>query len=245
MSATTEEGQLSRLIELEGAFNLRDVGGYHTVAGRSTRWRRLLRSDSLHRVNSEDLARLVDLRVANILDLRSPGEIEFTGQGLLAYGPFNLVSVPTGDNASTRTDDEPLAERYLAYLSGDGISKAIAELANVSSRPTVVSCFFGKDRTGTLIALILDLLGVQRETIIADYALTSSRMGPLIARLRQDELYRSTLEQTAPSRLAADPATMRSFLNAVDEHYGSVELWALSSGLGRDVIEQLRENLLV
>ena len=37
-----------RQLVLEGAYNVRDIGGYATTDARSTRWRSLLRGDSLH-----------------------------------------------------------------------------------------------------------------------------------------------------------------------------------------------------
>ena len=46
---------VARRVELEGAFNLRDLGGYRTASGRRIRWRRLFRSDSLHRLTGPDL----------------------------------------------------------------------------------------------------------------------------------------------------------------------------------------------
>ncbi|MDE3082389.1 MAG: tyrosine-protein phosphatase [Acidobacteriota bacterium] len=245
MCATMSDGRPSRHIDLDGVFNLRDVGGYLCATGERTKWRRLFRSDALHRVTHADLSRLVTLGVVNILDLRASNEIEFAGLGAIMNGAFNVVSSPVGDDIATRTGGESLADRYLAYLSGDGMAQAITELSRLLSAPTIVSCFFGKDRSGTLIALVLSLVGVERDVIIADYALTSTRMGPLISLLQRDEIYRSTIERTEPSRLAADSATMRSFLNTVDERYGSPLLWATKSGIRLDVIDRLRENLLV
>jgi protein-tyrosine phosphatase len=57
---TTTQAEGLRRIELEGAFNVRDVGGYPTADGQTTRWRRLLRSDSLHRLTPEAQRRLRD-----------------------------------------------------------------------------------------------------------------------------------------------------------------------------------------
>ena len=71
-------------IELEGAANVRDVGGLPTGDGRQTAARRLLRSDNLQGLTGDDVSRLVDdLGVTTVIDLRSPPEVSAEGPGPL------------------------------------------------------------------------------------------------------------------------------------------------------------------
>src|SRR5207237_9711384 len=73
-------GASERTISFEGCLNFRDLGGYATRDGRVVRWRRLFRSDSLHRMSASDVARLLDeLGVVTVLDLRTPTERERGG----------------------------------------------------------------------------------------------------------------------------------------------------------------------
>ena len=74
--------------------------------------------------------------------------------------------------------DESLANRYLWYLEiGRGaFARAIGILADAANYPIVFHCAAGKDRTGVLAALILDIVGVERRAIVEDYVLTASRM---------------------------------------------------------------------
>ena len=46
--------QLERRLPLEGACNVRDLGGYEIDGGGSTRWNRFLRGDSPHRLTASD-----------------------------------------------------------------------------------------------------------------------------------------------------------------------------------------------
>ncbi len=62
--------QPKRHLRLEGTYNVRDIGGYRTTDGRHTRWRRLLRADSLHRLTPASQAALVDYGVRTVIDLR-------------------------------------------------------------------------------------------------------------------------------------------------------------------------------
>ena len=56
----------SRHLDVDGAYNIRDLGGYPTADGRKTRWRTFLRADSLHRLTAESQQALVDYGVRGI-----------------------------------------------------------------------------------------------------------------------------------------------------------------------------------
>ncbi|MHB8826416.1 MAG: tyrosine-protein phosphatase [Acidimicrobiales bacterium] len=249
MKLSTFDNVPSRVIELEEVFNLRDLGGYPTGDGRSTRWRQLFRSDALHRITTADLDTLTGLGITTVIDLRSQSEIAFAGQGLLLNSAITFVTTHDGDDDraqdGTMRSVGPLSHRYLDYLANERLHIAIKRLADSDCYPAIINCFFGKDRTGVLAALLLEILGVDRSIVISDYALSSSRTGALIARLKEDPLYRETLEQTDPSLLAADPSTMSTFLQAVDERYGGAESWARAGGIVSSDLARLRANLLV
>ena len=71
-------------LELQGAVNVRDVGGLPTVDGRTTRSGVLLRSDNLQDLTEDDVAQLLDQRgLKTVIDLRSTGEVHLAGPGPL------------------------------------------------------------------------------------------------------------------------------------------------------------------
>lgn len=71
-------------LELQGAVNVRDVGGLPTVDGRTTRSGVLLRSDNLQDLTEDDVAQLLEQRgLKTVIDLRSGGELHLTGPGPL------------------------------------------------------------------------------------------------------------------------------------------------------------------
>jgi hypothetical protein len=74
---------IERRIRLQGSYNFRDIGGYASATGQTVRWKRLYRSDALHQLTPEDLEILQPLGVSTLLDLRSIGELELTGQSQL------------------------------------------------------------------------------------------------------------------------------------------------------------------
>ena len=69
---------MKRHLNLAGADNIRDLGGYTTTAGRQTRWQVLLRADSLHQLTPNDQRHLLDLGLRTIIDLRRSRPILFS-----------------------------------------------------------------------------------------------------------------------------------------------------------------------
>lgn len=241
-----------RLVPFEGVLNFRDLGGYETSDGRRTRWGRLFRSDALHDLTDDDLATFRGLGIAAVVDLRSFSEVERTGRGLLAQEPLKFLHTPVLSNRETdesrvmEFDENYLTRRYLQYLDvgAPAFVSVIEEMARPENYPLVFNCFLGKDRTGTLAALVLSCLGVERASIVGDYALTDARVAFIVEKLRRDPVHRDTIDQTDPILLSAREATMSNFLSAVDERFGGPVAWVQSAGVAPGTIERLQDLLL-
>ena len=81
----------------QGSFNFRDLGGYPGHDGRHTRWGRLFRSDALHELTADDVARLRELGLRTVVDLRTERELHRSGRGPLGPEPVafhHLAVVP-------------------------------------------------------------------------------------------------------------------------------------------------------
>lgn len=136
-----------------------------------------------------------------------------------------------GQRRHTEPDDEvhgwsnqPVARVYLRYLRHrpDSIAAALREIAAAAGTPgaTLVHCAAGKDRTGVVVALALDLVGVHREAITADYLATVPHAAALLARLQSSPTYADDVRDTTPADHAPRPETMPAFFAAVDQHLG-------------------------
>lgn len=85
---TTANSTTSRWIALDGAANVRDLGGLPTVDGRSTLANRLIRSDNLQGLTPTDVRLLVDERdVRAVADLRTAIEVNSEGPGPMTREP--------------------------------------------------------------------------------------------------------------------------------------------------------------
>lgn len=240
----------ARRIVLEGCLNFRDLGGYPTRDGRRTRWGRLYRSDSLHHLTTADARHLDErLDVDVVIDLRSTHELEREGRGPLAGAERRFHHLPFVDadlsQASSLGDEIPLADRYflLARLATDPIVRALEVLAE-TERSAVFYCAAGKDRTGILAALVLALLGVDDDTIAADYALTRAALEAIVERLGRSRGYRAMLAALPPDTMTAEPTTIVAFLARIREHFGDVERFLVDGGLRADTASRLRDRLL-
>ncbi len=255
MSGVDHDGGMEprdRLVPLSGAFNFRDLGGYRTRDGRSTRWGRLFRSDTLHELTDADIALLRSLGLATVVDLRTSRELERTGRGPLepepmAYRHLSLIKDGEGEAmAAPDSEGEDLAERYLWYLEvgRDSLVEALLLLSEPAHLPLVFHCAAGKDRTGVLAALVLDILGVDTEVIVADYLITAGRMELILGRYRSDPVLAERMARVPASRFGVQEATMIRFLDQLDERFGGARAWATASGLPAGSLDRMEELLL-
>jgi protein-tyrosine phosphatase len=238
-------------IELDGLANLRDVGGIPTTDGGAIPPGRLLRSDNLQSLTPSDVEALLDLGLTDVVDLRSDYEAENEGPGPLTKVPEVAIhqlslfrewregigddkpgerpevlpeqALPWVDLEPTVQLDNRIASIYLSYLADrpDSVLEALRVISKAEGA-TLVHCAAGKDRTGTIVALALSLVGADREAVIADYAASSERVHQILDRLLATQTYNENLRDRPLSTHLTHPETMRSLLDHVDAEYGGV-----------------------
>jgi protein-tyrosine phosphatase len=234
-----------RRLELDGVFNLRDVGGYPAAGGRAVRWRTLLRSDALHRLEPAGSAVLGGLGLRTLLDLRTLAEAEIAPSALDGLSAREAhISLLSGDLSALPLELEAIY-RYVIDECGDTIAEAVQVLAAADAFPALVHCSAGKDRTGIVVALILAVLGVPDEVIAADYGLSAvyldSERTPAIGQLQASTGLGDSL--TRPL-LSSPPALMLEVLARVRAAGGSVDGYLLDHGVDPADLDQLRAALL-
>lgn len=233
-----------RFLSLAGAANVRDLGGLPIAAGGTTRRGRILRSDLLVRLDSGDEDALVDrYGLRTVVDLRTTEELRrcpgpWEGHGVRA------VSAPLPlDPAFAAGRSEDLTDLYLSFLEppATAMVKAVATVMTSTDQPLLVHCAAGKDRTGVLVALLLEIIGVERAAVIDDYVMTHDRMPAVIARL-EAEAGRLPGHRSGAIH-GADPGTLETFLTEADERFGGGRGWALARGLGEELLESFAASM--
>jgi len=240
-----------RWVDLDGAFNFRDVGGYAIRPGVRVRWGSLYRSDALHHLSAGDVEVLAGLGVDLVIDLRAPDEIAAVGRGALADGPFGYLNAPVIPSISGEALGAPpgneIGERYFWYLEvgRQAVVDAIEAVAEPGRGAVVFHCAAGKDRTGVLSALVLAMLDVGHDDIVADYMLTNRAMPAILDRLAADPIHGASVAQVPVDRRSVRPEAMRGFLQLLDDKHGGARSWAHSAGVGPACIDALRARLEV
>lgn len=242
----------ARRIELGHAFNLRDIGGYTTSDGGVTRWRQVYRADGVHRLTPEDATRLRDeLGVRTVLDLRTTTERD-TG-GCYECEGVTTVHLPVLRNTwdgmvpdDATSPAEFLQQRYL-QMTDQGAAAISAALEIIAARrhPVLFHCSAGKDRTGVVAALLLDLLGVSDDEIAADYAMSAEAMDRLVAWVTEHHPEAVDAMTAQPAAFLAAPGdAMHGFLAAMRRRHGSIPLYLLSIGVSRSALDALQRDLV-
>lgn len=243
-----------RLIRLGAVHNFRDIGGYPTVDGGTTRWRRLFRADGLYRLTPADLEVVRELGLRTVIDLRTAAELDERGTFPVEDHPvaFHHVSVITNtwtaDDAEGEHDAADFLERaYLSILDEgeERLAEALMALCQPGALPAVFHCAAGKDRTGLLAMLVLGCLGVPDEFIVADYALTEGGMRRMLewAQREQPELYQRLA--TGPVIFsAAVPEAMQRMIGHVRDWHGGISEFARALGVPAAAIDHLRAELV-
>lgn len=237
-----------RQIHLEGANNVRDLGGVHTADGREVRSGRLFRADALHKLTDADMQVLEPLGIVTIMDFRSDQEIEQTGKARLVEQGANHLHIPLMGSDPSRPEQyeipPSLGELYqmMARHRAERFAEAINQLVLLENMPVMFHCAAGKDRTGITAAMIYSMLGVDRETIVADYVLTDAAMERVIAGMG-DNVHPEARQYPA-SYMRAEAVSITLFLDTLDTEFGSPEEWLLRAGVEEASFDRLHEAML-
>jgi protein-tyrosine phosphatase len=251
MEIGSRHGEHDRRIKLPGIVNLRDVGGYPAAGkggagGGTVRWRTLLRSDSLHWLDDSGRAALAALGLRTVIDLRTDDEVGAAPTALDGTGA-QTFHVPVFDAAAIGRLPPELAAiyRYMIDDCGTAIAEAIGRLCADGALPGLVHCTAGKDRTGLVVAIVLEVVGVPDEIIAADYAMSEASLKPgtaeAISRIRAFSVVSRGLDLGV---LGASPQVIRDALARIRARSGSVADYLLGNGLTADDLGSLRASLV-
>jgi protein-tyrosine phosphatase len=239
-----------RRVELQGAFNFRDLGGIGTADGATVARGQVYRSDALHRLTPGDALVLERIGIGRVFDLRSASELRKDGVGDFCRNRH--VHVPLVEETLSAFDPDidwsriDLGMRYLEMLSVGGHAiRALVEAAADGSGPIVFHCTAGKDRTGVVAAVLLRALGVADETIVADYALSEVYMRAALDGYRRELLARRFAPDVVAYLSSSPPERMRATLRELDRRWGSTAAYLETIGVGGESIARLKDCCLL
>jgi protein-tyrosine phosphatase len=225
-----------RHLPLPGTRNLRDVGGYPTADGRRTRWRTLLRTDSLDLLPVESQTALLDLGLRQAIDLRWPSElahapIVFRDSPRVVYRSIPLLAFEEDDP----TPHLGLVGMYRRILDERGahLVEVVRAVISEAGTPVAIGCAAGKDRTGVAVAIILAAVGVPRELVVADYALSAGFFAGPVDDPHLVDWRGGPVETESP------PEYMEEVLRHLDERHGGARALLHAGGMTDDELDRL------
>jgi protein-tyrosine phosphatase len=225
-----------RHLNLAGASNFRDVGGYAAGDGRSVRWRRIFRSNHLGHLTADDVKLVRGLGVKRAFDFRGAEErkaavcvIDEIVVHSLPIEPTVVAALRARLQARALSSADALdimRDSYRGYVRTNTHSfrEMFAHMVQ-DSAPLVIHCTAGKDRTGFASALVLHALGVSQPVISEDYLLTNQYY-------RRDPSSSPDLPDDVRQAIGSvDASFLKAGFDAVDAEYGDLESY-FRDGLG-------------
>jgi len=271
--ALADELTHERVIHLKGTTNTRDIGGYHASDMSTLRWGQIIRSDKLSGLTTRDFQKLEEIGLKTVIDLRTQKEYDQSPTVWKGDHPPRFFHFPVGDadnewftaqrkmmkrNRFTQEQSlEHMTKGYRMFLEeGTSSYRKLMEIVlDESNWPVLIHCSAGKDRSGVAVALILEALGVDRETIMEEYLLTNE-----ISRIQEKAVFLSK-ESKNSSRgnkfskgtpasawlpiVGVDARMLEAFYQGVDEKYGSMDAFLTELGVDQDARHALAASLTV
>jgi protein-tyrosine phosphatase len=212
----------------------------------------LVRSDDLGNLNAAGRDAMTAYGVTTVIDLRSDSERNGTfdprfprsaGENRAADGVQYLHRALVDDAGLKRLGEATnMYERYLLMLSTrqDAFRDIFTSIADAEGA-VVFHCFAGKDRTGLVAALVLDLAGVSAEHVAADFSETDVQLAS------QYELWisQSPADKQAEMReeLRCPADRILGVLDFIETKWGGSACYLEASGVTPENIDRLASRL--
>ena len=205
--------------------NLRDLGGHPTRAGKRVKRAHIYRSAHLATVPAECPAR--SLKLKTVITLQSRAEVSVLGGPEASQLSFaRWEHIPIGDKWFSGAPPQPAkpGHEHLVLVTDfrDAWQAFFGLLGERGVYPLLFHCSAGRDRTGVGAAMLLELLGVDRERILADFLESN----------------------TAFPKLPLRSTQLEPLFQWIDECGDIDAFMAQEIGVGRPLLNAIREDLL-
>ena len=251
------------------SYNIRDLGVYRTRDGRPLRTGVFYRADNLGRLDAEGAAKLRDLGVKTVVDLRTADEISespnpFANDARVTFHVIDMVGdshdiIARGDTIESVNRDKRLpngyffdpvrriATIYKAMLDHQGrrVHEIISALAAEAEGVALFHCMAGQDRTGIIAAFLLSIVDVTDEVIVADYTATAEYNVQRFVDENHGAYWKMKIETVEEYRLQfCPPGAMVETLEHLQTKYGGVLGYLEHIGVDARAIGTIRARLV-
>jgi len=233
-----------RRILFENIVNCRDLGGYPCRGGAVTQFGRLLRCGIPRDPTPGDMEKLRKTGIKTVIDLRGDREAVERPSAFLQYPDFTYHQISLLEvNPAITNPDALLRDIYKRSVESYGLNyaKAFKTLTNIET-PALFHCFLGKDRTGILASMLLELAGVSREDIIADYQVSGTYLNAFYK--KEIEAETGLIWENNDDHLQSEPHNIGYLHDYLEKKHGGVAGYLRTYGVTDGEIERAAGLLL-
>ncbi len=251
-------------IPMESLVNTRDLGGWSAGPGKVTKYGVFIRTDCPIGISERDKKFLLDHGVTLSIDLRGVDEVESQPSGMKDVPGHTYIHCPISEehriiksNDGDKKDAPPppprelpkdfnFGDTYVDMLeTGKPWAKKVFELCANWEGTVMFHCFIGKDRAGTIAALILGAAGVCDTDIMMDYSASMSCLRPKYLKMGADFLpKKGGRPDFSWGFFGSVPETMETALCHLNEKYGGVVGYLKDCGVSDEAIQKLRAKFV-
>ena len=221
---------------LDTTQNTRDLGGYLRINGEKTRPFRFLRSDKPEHPSQPDFQFLLSHGITTVIDLREESAVNRLENPFANHPGFFWHHCPIQEGSGIPESVEAVPGSYLQIAESSGAAEAFRVMASAPNG-VLFHCSAGKDRTGTLAAILLMLAQVPEETIVSDYLMTGECIRERL------ELVHQRFPELDMNIVTPSERHIAGFLRLWKDKYSTAEHYLQSIGMTDGQIEKLRRKL--
>ena len=250
-------------IPMETLVNTRDLGGWSAGPGKVTKYGVFIRTDCPLGISEKDKKFLLDHGVTLSIDLRGVDEVESQPSGMKDVPGHTYIHCPiTEEHRIIKSNDGEkdappppprelpkdfnFGDTYVEMLEmGKPWAKKVFELCANWEGTVMFHCFIGKDRAGTIAALLLGAAGVCDTDIMMDYSASMSCLRPKYLKMGTDFLpKKGGRPDFSWGFFGSVPETMETALCHLKEKYGGVVGYLKDAGVSDETIQKLRDKFI-
>ncbi|NWK94397.1 protein-tyrosine-phosphatase [Sphingobium lactosutens] len=250
-----------RVLPIEQGSNFRDIGGYVTKDGHAVRWGKAFRSGAMPLFTEADYALVGQLGIGSVVDLRSleerdvaPDQIDDRTGALFIANDYKIAPLMANFSKGNGENVYKGMEKMLVPQL-----RALYRRIEANEGAVVYHCSAGQDRTGMATAILYDVLGVDRDTILKDYHMSTALRRPQYempkvnpADYPNNPILKYYFSADEKKRAVAEPlytptgaSHLAQFFTYIDSEYGGSEGYMKKAlGLTDTDIAKLRAAML-
>jgi len=249
-----------RKVALEGTPNFRDLGGYRTTSGRHLRWGKIYRSGKLTSLTEADVHYFKRLGVSLVFDFRLDFERLSEPSWLRDVDTPGRIELPVSPGSSAtfeKTLSDGVIEVFdsrvlMTDMNRDFVINQTSQYARMfrlmlsGDHPILIHCASGKDRTGFGAAMILDVLGVDEDSIVEDYLLTNQYLSiqkevEQLSKALADKQGFVVPDSVLHPMVEVQPEYIKACFEEIEQRYESKQhFYEAALGLDEGKIERLK-----